>query len=137
MNPNVNEQPDLHLPQPSVQEVSKSFQVQPEVGMATSPEIAAAPPMVSPLAVSSIPPHNVTAAGQIPTSAPTSQNSTSTMSPLIANDTDLIEKDWVNGAKRIVESTKEDPHAQTNEISRYRASYVKKRFNKDLKVADR
>lgn len=53
---------------------------------------------------------------------------------LIADDTDLIEKEWVNKAKQIVEQTKYDPHLQANEMSKFKAQYQKKRYNKDTKV---
>lgn len=55
---------------------------------------------------------------------------------LIADDTDLIEKEWVNKAKQIVEQTKHDPHLQTNEMSKFKAEYQKKRYNKDVKVSN-
>ncbi|HSX45108.1 MAG TPA: hypothetical protein VLF39_03320 [Candidatus Saccharimonadales bacterium] len=55
--------------------------------------------------------------------------------PTMADDNDLIEKEWVERAKRIVESTKADPRVQNQEIGRYKAEYIKKRFNKDIKTA--
>lgn len=54
--------------------------------------------------------------------------------PQIADDVDLIEKEWVNKAKEIVEQTKEDPYNQNREIVRLRADYMKKRYNKDIKL---
>lgn len=59
---------------------------------------------------------------------------TSTTHPAIADDNDLIEKEWVQKAKAIVAKTKEDPYTQNKEMSRYKADYVKKRFNKDVKL---
>jgi Txe/YoeB family toxin of Txe-Axe toxin-antitoxin module len=56
--------------------------------------------------------------------------------PQIADDTDLIEKEWVERAKRIVEHTKHDPHEQTKEMNSMKADYLKKRYNKDLKLSD-
>jgi hypothetical protein len=58
-----------------------------------------------------------------------------TLSGLADDDTDLIEKDWVLKAKAIVEHTKEDPHQQKSEISKFKADYLKKRYNKDIKVS--
>lgn len=66
---------------------------------------------------------------QITTSSPSDDNM------LIADDTDLIEKEWVNKAKQIVEHTKDDPHLQTNEMSKFKSQYQKKRYNKDSKVS--
>lgn len=69
-------------------------------------------------------------------SAPLASASSSINDSLIADDTDLIEKEWVNKAKQIVEQTKDDPHAQTAEMSKFKAEYQKKRYNKDVKVSN-
>lgn len=55
--------------------------------------------------------------------------------PLIADDNDLIEKEWVEKAKELVEQTKNDPHKQNEEINKFKASYIKKRYNKDIKLS--
>lgn len=55
---------------------------------------------------------------------------------MAADDTELIEKEWVTKAKQIVAATKEDPYTQTKEISKFKADYLKKRYNKDLKVEE-
>lgn len=59
-----------------------------------------------------------------------------TVSPVAADDADLIEKEWVVKAKQIVSANREDPYAQTKEMSKFKADYLKKRYNKDLKVED-
>jgi hypothetical protein len=56
--------------------------------------------------------------------------------PQIADDADLIEKEWVDKAKQIVERTKHDPHQQTKEMNTMKADYLKKRYNKDLKLSE-
>lgn len=56
--------------------------------------------------------------------------------PKQAADVDLIEKEWVVKAKQIVEHTKEDPHEQLRVMSKFKADYMKKRYNKDIKVSD-
>ena len=56
--------------------------------------------------------------------------------PPEANDTDLIEKEWVLVLQEIVSHTFEDPYTQQNEISRIKADYMKKRYNKDIKQGD-
>jgi hypothetical protein len=53
---------------------------------------------------------------------------------LVADDVDLIEKEWVDRAKAIVEATQDDPHKQKSEISKVKAEYIQKRFNKTIKV---
>ncbi len=56
--------------------------------------------------------------------------------PTEAEDTDLIEKEWVERAKQIVEHTREDPYEQQRALSQMKADYLKKRYNKDIKVSD-
>ncbi len=55
---------------------------------------------------------------------------------LAANDSDRIEKEWVVKAKQIVESTRNDPYMRTKKIGDFRAEYMKKRYNKDIKVSE-
>ena len=55
-------------------------------------------------------------------------------SPSIAEDVDLIEKEWVEKAKHIVSTTRDDPSEQNLEISKLKADYMKKRYNKDLDI---
>ena len=47
---------------------------------------------------------------------------------LVASDDDLIEKEWVTRAKKIVEATKEDPFLQGEEVGKLRVEYMKKRY---------
>ena len=65
-----------------------------------------------------------------------SQGVAASTNPVIANDNDLIEKEWVTKAKQIVAATREDPHEQNKEISRFKADYLKKRYNKDIKIEE-
>ncbi len=67
------------------------------------------------------------------TATPTSTNTRlAVQTPQIADDTDLIEKEWVEKAKEIVEKTKENPYLQNKAISEIKADYIKKRYNKDI-----
>lgn len=59
-----------------------------------------------------------------------------TPNPQIADDTDLIEKEWVEKAKSIVEQTKHDPYLQNKEMGVMKADYLKKRYNKDVKLSE-
>ncbi|MDZ7744337.1 MAG: hypothetical protein U5K77_01070 [Candidatus Saccharibacteria bacterium] len=56
--------------------------------------------------------------------------------PPIADDVDLIEKEWVHKAKEIVEHTKDDPYKQNQQMNQVRADYLKKRYNKEIKPVD-
>lgn len=56
--------------------------------------------------------------------------------PQEASDTDLIEKEWVQVLQEIVSHTSEDPYTQQNEISKLKADYMKKRYNRDVKQGE-
>ena len=64
------------------------------------------------------------------------QTSKSPHAPSIADDNDLIEKEWVNKAKMIIAKTKDNPREQSEELFKYKADYIKKRYNKDIKVSE-
>jgi hypothetical protein len=51
-----------------------------------------------------------------------------------SDDSDLIEKEWVNKAKEIVEKTRDDPYKQSEELTVVKADYIKKRYNKTIKL---
>lgn len=50
--------------------------------------------------------------------------------PVAAADEDLIEKEWVEKAKKVVAETRNDPHAQDIAIGKLQADYLKKRYGK-------
>lgn len=56
--------------------------------------------------------------------------------PQIADDVDLIEKEWVDKAKEIVAQTAHDPYLQNKEMNKVKSEYLKKRYNKDIKQSD-
>ena len=53
-----------------------------------------------------------------------------------ANDNDRIEREWIDRAKSIVIKSQNDPHKQNSEMSRVKAEYIKKRFNKNIPTDD-
>jgi hypothetical protein len=53
-------------------------------------------------------------------------------SPLVAGDEDLIEKEWVDRAKHIIEQTKDDPYRREQEINKLQADYLRKRYGREL-----
>ncbi|MBA2278945.1 hypothetical protein H0V99_00700 [Candidatus Saccharibacteria bacterium] len=124
MNPN-KPQPSFELPTP-VQSGENKPDVSAEVAPAHSEQHPSIPAAV-PSSLPQTPP--LTA----PTPTPPSLDPQG-QSPLIADDADLIEKEWVEKAKRIVAGTKQDPYAQNREINRFKADYMKKRYNKDVKI---
>lgn len=52
--------------------------------------------------------------------------------PAIANDDDLIEKEWVDQAKAIIAQTKDDPYQREKKVSLLQADYLKKRYGRTL-----
>jgi hypothetical protein len=55
-------------------------------------------------------------------------------SGLPAEDIDLIEREWVDKAKAIVDQTRDNPYLQNKELSKVKAQYIQKRYNKQLKL---
>lgn len=64
--------------------------------------------------------------------SPITDNNSSTPSDINAQDLDVIEKAWVDKAKKVISDTRNDPRQQNLEIAKVKAEYIKKRFNKDL-----
>ncbi len=108
---------------------------QPAERAPSRPEQAAKPSPVLP-AVSSHPVDNSAAGAQASSLDPVKAPSTavSNGNPQIADDIDVIEKEWVQKAKKIVDETREDPKRQKDMLSEFKADYMKKRYNKDIKI---
>lgn len=53
-----------------------------------------------------------------------------TSSPVIAENSDLIDKAWVHKAKSIVEKTQNNPYSQSQELARLRTEYLQERYGK-------
>lgn len=128
MEPTHEELPAVDsLPQPGNAHSPENQPMTPEIGINQPSQAPAAQPLnppQMPAQLSSVPVPQV------------SQSTIPTDDQMIADDTDLIEKEWVSKAKAIVAQTKHDPHLQTNEMSKVKANYVKKRYNKDLKLSE-
>jgi hypothetical protein len=56
--------------------------------------------------------------------------------PVMAGDDDLIEKEWVDKAKKIIIETKEDPYRREREVNRLQVDYLRKRYGKELGVSE-
>lgn len=130
MEPNKESNP-VELPEPIVQNQAEALPV-------SSPESAIqAPPTFLPTqqlpAMQSAQPALQVAVGSNPMPQPLAGPATST---LIADDADLIEKEWVLKAKAIVAQTIHDPNLQSKEMGKVKAEYLKKRYNKNLKLDD-
>jgi len=54
----------------------------------------------------------------------------SSTTPLVAADEDLIEKEWVDKAKEIIEQTRDDPYVRTQRVNELQRDYLQKRYGK-------
>jgi hypothetical protein len=54
--------------------------------------------------------------------------------PPTAKDEDLIEKEWVDKAKKVIAQTRHDPYTQQKAVSRLQAAYLQKRYGKTIKL---
>ena len=142
MQPTENrETPNLNLPKPIVEaggpldtgpesrSTPEALPASPETANSVSTPSSGTPVPQTPIA--DIP----LVDSPIPTptpSAPASPMST----PAVADDNDLIEKEWVVKAKKIVETNREDPYNQSKDMNIFRADYMKKRYNKTLKLGE-
>ncbi len=62
--------------------------------------------------------------------------STPLPSPSVASDDDVIEKEWINMAKKVLSLTKGDPFQKGHQISKLQADYLEKRYGKQVKVPE-
>ena len=70
----------------------------------------------------------------VPTQAlPTEPPATAAATPTSADDVEIIEKEWVDKARKIVAQTRDDPHRQEQAVEELQRAYLKTRYNKDLK----
>lgn len=72
----------------------------------------------------------------LPNQIPADNTALQVASPIVAEDSDLIEKEWVIKAKQIVDATRQDPYEQTKQIGKFKAEYMKKRYNKTIGSTD-
>ena len=89
-----------------------------EAGAHAADAAAFATPVAVPQAPPIVPPNDL--AAQVPV----------TTAPLVAADEDLIEKEWVDKAKEIIQQTKDDPHARTQKVNELQRDYMQKRYNR-------
>lgn len=69
----------------------------------------------------------VAALQDVPTPIPTDPKS-------IAQDSDNIEREWVDKVKNVIAHTQDDPYLQKDQMSKVKAEYIQKRFNKTIKT---
>jgi hypothetical protein len=57
-------------------------------------------------------------------------------SPVLAEDNDVMEKEWVDKAKQIVANTQGDPHAKSSQLSGLKEEYIHQRFGKEIATSN-
>jgi hypothetical protein len=61
------------------------------------------------------------------TSAPVTDDT-----PTTAGDDDLIEKEWVDKAKKILAETRDDPYRREQEVGKLQIEYIRKRYGREI-----
>ncbi len=55
------------------------------------------------------------------------------LAPQIADDVDVIEKEWVDAADHLIATTKHDPYTEEEAEEKLQIDYLKKRYGIDVK----
>jgi hypothetical protein len=106
--------------------------------MPVAPEVAPAAPVNQPGASAPSPLPVVPPSVASPASSPIAAPATPTIgpSPATAGDVDVIEKEWVDQADKIIEQTKGDPYVEEEAEEALQQDYLKKRYGHDVKKPD-
>jgi hypothetical protein len=99
----------------------------PEQGREKAPEVGAAQAEVAQLVMPALP-SPVVPQDDTVTAAVASDDNT----PVAAADDDLIEKEWVDKAKRIIAETKDDPYRREAEVNKLQIEYIRKRYGRQI-----
>ena len=130
MDPNPSQQPIPENQQgPQSLEVPKAPEVIAAVPSESAPPAVQGSPAPPPVLPPTLEP--VTA-----TVADSTADEADVQGPAIADDVDVIEKEWVEKAQEVIEHTKDDPYQEEEQIEDLQADYLKKRYGKDIKNND-
>jgi len=136
MNPKQPEyRPQVETLAPSPESLGKAQEQTVEAPTSQQETVAKQPPAPVIPSISSLPP--VTDTPVLASAQPSDDQSLVGQAQgagVIAEDKNRIEKQWVERAKAIVAQTQDDPYRQKNEMSKVKAEYIQKRFNKGLKI---
>ena len=137
MNPQSSEGQGRPAPPQAAEQApaGENSAASPIEGAPAGPETGSVPPVPS-MAMPALPAIPLPTVPAIPNAAASDNPATSAQgqNPPIKDDGDLIEKEWVNKAKQIVEHNRDDPHKQSEEMTVFRADYMKKRYGKTIKL---
>ena len=115
---NFEQQPVIPTPEAPVEHSQETLEQRSDAAIASATSVTApmAPVLPSPVAAQP-------------------QDDTASMAddmPTVANDDDLIEKEWVDKAKKIIVQTKDDPYLREKEVGKLQADYLRKRYGREL-----
>lgn len=99
----------------------------PEAPAASSPAEPTTP--VASLPVNLPAPSAATVAGPV-------VGTTNSANPILAEDVDVIEKEWVDRAEGVIKDTTGDPYQEEEQVEDLQIDYMKKRFGKDIKKSN-
>lgn len=100
------------------------FEQAPQPGQpAGAPPVPVVPPTLPAVPV---PPPVAPGAPPVPAQAPLA-------GPPIADDVDVIEKEWVDEANKIISATSGDPYVEEEAMEDLQVDYLKKRYGKEIK----
>lgn len=71
---------------------------------------------------------------QPPPTQTASTSGPSVSAPQIADDVDLIEKEWVSKIQEIIQKTHGDPFERARQIAFLKSEYLQKRYQKAIKL---
>lgn len=140
-------EPNLNVPQRGMEQGPALPPVSPEYGERVSspettveqrPEIQHEQPAAIEQQGSIAAPASGTATVPDPaTQASTSDDTTSiSTDDLVAEDTNLIEKQWIDKSKAIIRDTKDDPYRREEAVSELQREYLRKRYGKEIGTTD-
>lgn len=131
-----NETPSFDLPQPNLETITFNPDTNTEISPA--PVNSEVQSLVAELPQSSPPTATFPAQSSVPNPVPQPLpvDPALSVAPVLADASVLIEKEWVARAKAIVEQTKNDPYMQNEELNKFKADFMKKKYNKDVKVSE-
>lgn len=108
----------LNLPETSLEKRG-------ERGIEQQPEVGASHAEASQIAMPALP-------TPVITTQPTTAIASDDAIPSVAADDDLIEKEWVDKAKKIIAETRDDPYKREKEISKLQIEYIRKRYGREI-----
>lgn len=97
----------------------------PEASVQGGPEVSEAQAEVAQIAMPALP-------TPVVPSTNAAQGAATDDVPIVANDDDLIEKEWVDKAKKIIAETKDDPYRREREVSKLQIEYIRRRYGREI-----